>query len=215
MTTSTGNADKIIIKKYANRRLYDTNASAYVTLEHLARLVREKRDFIVQDAKTGEDLTRSVLTQIIFEQENREEGVLPISFLRQVIQLYGESMQSILPSYLELSMNTFISQQEKWREQMEKTAPSSSGSSVFETQIRHNISLFEETMRMFTAPLKAQNSSAESTPSQEKTHPESAPNVGKNKAHTEKSEETSAALSALQQQMADMQRQIEQLAKNN
>ncbi len=211
MTTSNGTADKIIIKKYANRRLYDTNASAYVTLDHLARLVREKRDFIVQDAKTGEDLTRSVLTQIIFEQENKEEGVLPISFLRQVIQLYGESMQSILPSYLELSMNTFLSQQEKWREQIEKTATNSSASSLFETQIRHNISLFEETMRMFTAPPKP----AENAPTPASSTYKSNKKPSSDAPESEKNDDTSSALSALQQQMADMQRQIEQLAKNN
>lgn len=205
MTTSNGTADtadKIIVKKYANRRLYDTNASAYVTLDHLARLVREKKDFIVQDAKTGEDLTRSVLTQIIFEQENREEGVLPISFLRQVIQLYGESVQSVLPSYLELSMNTFISQQEKWREQLEKTMPNSGNGSVFEAQIRHNISLFEETMRLFTTPAASQQTTQkeDATPT-----PEEESNKG--------NADTSEALSALQQQMADMQAQIAKLAK--
>ncbi len=214
MTTSNGTAgsvDKIIIKKYANRRLYDTNASAYVTLDHLARLVREKKDFIVQDAKSGEDLTRSVLTQIIFEQENREEGVLPISFLRQVIQLYGESIQSVLPSYLELSMNTFLSQQEKWREQLEKSASYSNGGSAFEAQIRHNISLFEDTMRMFTAPAAAQPAKQEKPPEEEKKpQPKSENSESQNSSNA-----TNEALSALQQQMADMQQKLEQLSKGN
>ncbi|WP_018995692.1 polyhydroxyalkanoate synthesis repressor PhaR [Hirschia maritima] len=205
MTTSkgtNGSEDKIIIKKYANRRLYDTNASAYVTLDHLARLVREERDFIVQDAKTGEDLTRSVLTQIIFEQENRDEGILPISFLRQIIQLYGESVQTVLPSYLELSMNTFLSQQEKWREQLEKTSPYKGNGSVFEAQIRNNISLFEETMKMFMSPAAA-HTTPPSPPPEEDTTP---------KKETE-NQATDDALSALQQQMADMQKQIEKLAQ--
>ena len=206
MTTSKGTTsseDKIIIKKYANRRLYDTNASAYVTLDHLARLVREKKDFIVQDAKTGEDLTRSVLTQIIFEQENREEGVLPISFLRQIIQLYGESVQTVLPSYLELSMNTFLSQQEKWREQLEKSSPYVGNGSAFEAQIRNNISLFEETMKMFMAPAAAHTEPAPSPPTEE----------DKKQSKEDISTSTDETLSALQQQMADMQKQIEKLAQ--
>jgi polyhydroxyalkanoate synthesis repressor PhaR len=86
--------EKIVIKKYANRRLYDTSTSAYVTLEHLSTLVRQGKEFIVQDAKTGEDLTRAVLAQIIFEQENQKDGVLPVSFLRQLIQFYGESFST-------------------------------------------------------------------------------------------------------------------------
>ena len=152
MASKKGSSDTIIIKKYANRRLYDTSASAYVTLDHLSRLVREGKDFVVQDAKSGEDLTRTVLAQIIFEQENQQEGVLPISFLRQIIQFYGESFQSMLPTYLEMSMNSFAMQQEKWREYMEKSLQSETGGpSPFEAQIRRNIAVFEETMRMFAS----------------------------------------------------------------
>ena len=111
MSQSSGQDEKIIIKKYANRRLYDTSASAYVTLEHLSELTRQGKEFMVQDAKTGEDLTRAVLAQIIFEQENKKEGVLPVSFLRQLIQFYGDNFQTMLPAYLELSMKTFGQQQ--------------------------------------------------------------------------------------------------------
>merc|ERR1712137_514422 len=107
--------DLIIIKKYANRRLYDTSTSSYVTLDHLSELVREGRDFEVRDAKSGEDLTRQVLTQIIFENETKGEGALPLNFLRQLIGFYGGGAQAFLPSYLEMSMNSFTEAQKEWR----------------------------------------------------------------------------------------------------
>mgnify|MGYP000176793337 CR=1 FL=1 len=104
---------KVVIKKYANRRLYDTQRSSYVTLDDLSVMVKEDRDFIVVDAKTNEDITRSVLTQIIIEEENKGENLLPIDFLRQLISLYGENMNTVLPRYLEQSMNTFVENQEQ------------------------------------------------------------------------------------------------------
>ncbi|MFY8113332.1 MAG: polyhydroxyalkanoate synthesis repressor PhaR, partial [Rhabdaerophilum sp.] len=107
-----------IIKKYANRRLYHTGTSSYVTLEDLAQMVRAGEDFVVTDAKTGEDITRSVLTQIIFEQENKGQFLLPITFLRQLIQFYGDHMQALVPRYLEMSLTRFMSDQDKLREQM-------------------------------------------------------------------------------------------------
>ena len=103
MAKGNGSDDLIIIKKYANRRLYDTSTSSYVTLDHLSELVREGRDFEVRDAKSGEDLTRQVLTQIIFENETKGEGALPLNFLRQLIGFYGGGAQTFLPSYLEMS----------------------------------------------------------------------------------------------------------------
>src|SRR5579875_3037759 len=109
--------DRVVIKKYANRRLYNTESSSYVTLEHLAEMVRDGVDFVVYDAKTNEDITRQVLTQIIFEAENSEQNLLPIRFLRQLIRLYGGQMQAMAPSYLELSLDAFVRQQEKLREQ--------------------------------------------------------------------------------------------------
>lgn len=201
----TGASDVIVIKKYANRRLYDTSASAYVTLEHLSRLVREGRDFVVQDARSGEDITRSVLAQIIFEQENREEGVLPISFLRQIIQFYGESMQTVLPSYLEMAMNTFVSQQEKWREHLEKTSSRASqdrAESPWETQIRLNMQMFEEAMRMFMPPR-----GPAATASEDKRD---APLDRAEKASDTADEDP---IIALQRQMSEMQKQIAELAK--
>src|SRR5271170_7494025 len=110
--------DKVVIKKYANRRLYNTRSSAYVTLEHLSEMVKEGTDFVVYDAKTNEDITRSVLTQIIFDEESRGPNLLPIQFLRQLIRFYGDSMQAFLPSYLELSLDSFTRQQERMRGQV-------------------------------------------------------------------------------------------------
>ena len=108
-----------VIKKYANRRLYHTGTSTYVTLEDLAGMVRNGEDFVVYDAKSGEDITRSVLTQIIFEQENKEgQNLLPVTFLRQLIRFYGDSLQALVPSYLEFSMENLSREQQKLREQM-------------------------------------------------------------------------------------------------
>ncbi len=114
---------KVVIKKYANRRLYNTASSSYVTLEHLSDMVKEGVDFVVYDAKTNDDITRSVLTQIIFEEENRGGGqnLLPIQFLRQLIGFYGNSMQAFLPSYLEMSLESFTKQQERMRTQFAGT----------------------------------------------------------------------------------------------
>src|SRR6201986_4063227 len=116
-------SDKVVIQKYANRRLYNKATSTYITLDDLALMVREGVDFVVYDAKTGEDITRKVLTQIIFEEESRGQNLLPIQFLRQLIRFYGDSMQAFLPSYLELSLESFIQQQDRMRKQMGALAP--------------------------------------------------------------------------------------------
>lgn len=141
-----------IIKKYANRRLYNTGTSTYVTLDDLAEMVKGGEDFLVQDAKSGEDLTRSVLTQIIFEQENRGTNLLPITVLRQLIRFYDDSMQAVVPSYLEHSINAFVADQEKIREAMAGslgTTPlgaMSGMSSVMQEQTRRNMELFQQAM---------------------------------------------------------------------
>ncbi len=109
----------VIIKKYANRRLYDTETSSYITLELLSQMTREGRDFVVVDAKTGDDITHSVLTQIIMEEEQRGENLLPVNFLRQLISLYGNSMQSMVPQYLEASMEAFRKNQQQFQQAME------------------------------------------------------------------------------------------------
>src|SRR5215217_8076488 len=111
--------EPVTIKKYANRRLYNTGTSTYVTLEDLAKMVKEGEDFVVYDAKSGEDITRSVLAQIIFEQENKEgQNLLPVTVLRQLIRFYGDSLQALVPSYLEFSMNNLSQEQQKLRDQM-------------------------------------------------------------------------------------------------
>jgi polyhydroxyalkanoate synthesis repressor PhaR len=118
MASAPGGDDVVIIKKYANRRLYNTESSTYITLEHLAGMVRDKREFKVMDAKTGEDITHNVLTQIIMEEEARGTTLLPVNFLRQLIAMYGDSMQGMVPQYLEASLEAFQRNQSQFRDAM-------------------------------------------------------------------------------------------------
>lgn len=141
-------AEPVVIKKYANRRLYNTRTSSYVTLDHLCEMVKEGTDFEVHDARTGEDITRSVLTQIIFEEEAKGQNLLPIRFLRQLIRFYGDSLQALLPGYLDLSMESFTRQQEDMRHRMAEAF--GGGSQTFEAMARQNLALYERTMRMFS-----------------------------------------------------------------
>lgn len=138
-----------VIKKYANRRLYHTGTSAYVTLEDLAAMVRAGDDFVVNDAKTGEDITHSVLTQIIFEQESKGENLLPVNFLRQMIRFYGDSMQALVPRYLEFSMDRLMQEQQGFRDQMQKTFGAFPMGRM-EEQVRTNMQVFNEALRMFS-----------------------------------------------------------------
>lgn len=142
-------SEPTIIKKYANRRLYNTGTSTYVTLEDLAVMVKGEEDFVVFDAKTGEDITRSVLTQIIFEQEGKGgQNLLPITFLRQLIRFYGDSMQGLVPSYLEFSISSLTREQEKLRAQMSE-AFGASAFEAMEEQVKRNTEMFERAMKMF------------------------------------------------------------------
>ena len=144
-----------VIKKYANRRLYNTGTSMYVTLENLAAMVKGNEDFVVQDAKTGEDITHSVLTQIIFEQENKAgQNLLPTTFLRQLIRFYGDSMQMLVPRYLEVSIDSLTKEQSKFREQISQ-AFGMGGFGAMEDQVRRNMEMFERTFAMF-APFARQ-----------------------------------------------------------
>ena len=137
------------IKKYANRRLYNTGTSTYVTLEDLAAMVKEGEDFLVYDAKTGDDITRSVLAQIIFEQENKAgQNLLPTTFLRQLIRFYGDSMQMVVPRYLEQSIDTLTREQEKFRKQLTTTF-SMTPFAPLEEHVRRNMEMFERTFSMF------------------------------------------------------------------
>ena len=169
--------DPIVIKKYANRRLYNTGTSTYVTLEDLAEMVKKGEEFTVQDAKTGDDITHPVLTQIIFELENKDgQNMLPISFLRQLISFYGDQMQMIVPSFLEQSMLAFSKEQERFREQLKgafgKTPMDvmkmATPMKALEEQTRRNMEMFQNAMRMFTPfPPAGGNSAASAEPKKE------------------------------------------------
>ena len=147
--TSSGAPGPIIIKKYANRHLYNTKTSSYVTLDHLCDMVKEGVEFEVRDARTGEDITRQVLAQIIFEEENKGQHLLPIQFLRQLIRFYGDSLQAFVPSYLELSMESFTKNQQEMREKFAEALGGKFGFKDFEKLTRQNIEMFERAMRMF------------------------------------------------------------------
>src|SRR2546423_4719801 len=154
-----GGRKPVVVKKYANRRLYNTASSSYVTLDDLAKMIKEGSDFVVYDAKTGEDLTRSVMTQIIVEQEQKGgQNMLPISFLRQLIGLYGDSMQFLVPGYLEQAMMTFARNQEQMRKNLRATF-GIFPFGQFEEMGKQNIALFEQALKML-APYASGTQSA-------------------------------------------------------
>jgi len=184
MAASRSPDDVVIIKKYANRRLYDTESSTYITLERLAEMVRQKRDFQVVDAKTGEDITRSVLTQIIMDEEARGTTMLPVNFLRQLISMYGDQMQSVVPQYLEASLDQLHRNQSQLRE----TMAGAFAVNPFAEMARRN-------MEMFTAAATGKAAAAEPGP---------APAVG---------EDNKAELSALKAQLAELQKQLDRLSE--
>jgi len=145
----------VVVKKYANRRLYNTEASSYVTLDDLAKMVREGRDFVVYDAKTGDDITRSVLTQIIVEEESKGgQNLLPTAFLRQLIGYYGDNLQDLVPRYLEFAMASFGRQQEQMRRAMEQTMggfmPFPANLGNLEELGKQNMAMMERAMTLFT-----------------------------------------------------------------
>ncbi|UFX45047.1 polyhydroxyalkanoate synthesis repressor PhaR [Bradyrhizobium sp. 41S5] len=181
------------IKKYANRRLYNTGTSTYVTLEDLAAMVKEGEDFLVYDAKTGDDITRSVLAQIIFEQENKAgQNLLPTTFLRQLIRFYGDSMQMVVPKYLEQSIDQLTREQERFRKQI-AGALSGTPFAPLEEQVRRNMELFQQTFSMFK-PFVPQRGGAEA----EKA-PEPAADDGN--------------IDDLRRQMKDMQERLERMSQ--
>ncbi|MCB9989292.1 MAG: polyhydroxyalkanoate synthesis repressor PhaR [Rhodospirillales bacterium] len=152
-TAKKKNEGPIVIKKYANRRLYDTGRSSYVTLDDLCQMVKEGHDFIVYDAKSGDDLTRQVLTQIIVDQESKGENMLPESFLRQLIGFYGDSLQSLVPGYLEQAFSAFSQNQEQFRDQMQKSMGGMgimNPMSAMEEINRQNMALFENAMQAWS-----------------------------------------------------------------
>jgi len=164
--TKNGSGEPTIIKKYANRRLYDTGRSSYVTLDDLCEMVKEGHDFVVQDAKSGSDITRSVLTQIIVDQETKgDNSLLPTSFLKNLIGFYGDNVQALVPNYLESTLDLFVSNQEQMREQINKSLEGMGSMNgmfttvpTLETLNRQNMAMFEQAMKMFT-PFNASESS--------------------------------------------------------
>jgi polyhydroxyalkanoate synthesis repressor PhaR len=192
----------ITIKKYANRRLYNTGTSTYVTLEDLAAMVKEGEDFLVYDAKTGDDITRSVLAQIIFEQENKAgQNLLPTTFLRQLIRFYGDSMQMVVPKYLEASIDTLTREQEKFRKQM-SSAFGSGPFAPLEEQVRRNMELFERTFSMFKPfGLGVPGMPRAGAPSE--PPPE----------HEPPASEGGDDMDALRRQMKDMQERLDRMSK--
>jgi polyhydroxyalkanoate synthesis repressor PhaR len=195
-----GEANPVIIKKYANRRLYNTETSSYVTLEDLGEMVRSERDFHVYDAKTGEDLTHAVLTQIIVEEEGKTgSNLLPIGFLRQLIRFYGHSIEQLVPKYLEFSMETLTREQERYRKQFADTF----GSAAFEAmheQARQNMALFERAFSMFAPLVKPEESEPQVKPAPPKT---AAPATA-----------TSSEIAELKAQLSAVQAQLERLSKS-
>jgi len=199
MAETSGAPEGVItIKKYANRRLYNTATSSYVTLEHLSRMVKDGVEFIVLDAKTNEDLTRQVLTQIITEEENKGENLLPIKFLRQIIGFYGQGMQGMVPRYLDLSMESFARNQQQIRQYMEETF---TGLFPFGDKLnemgKRNMAMFEDAMRMF-APF----------PQQQQREGEAAPDSGDTKRASE-----SAEMRDLRSKLDTLQEQLDRLLK--
>jgi len=192
MSTATKSAEPVKIKKYANRRLYNTGTSTYVTLEDLATMVKNGEDFAVEDAKSGEDITRSVLVQIISEQENKEgaQNLLPINFLRQLIRFYGDSMQMLVPRYLETSIDSLTREQQKFRDQMSQAFGVSPFGAIDET-VRRNMEMFQRAFSMFTPFARRE---------------------GEGTATEDKPASSGSDLDQLRQQLSDMQKKVDKLS---
>jgi polyhydroxyalkanoate synthesis repressor PhaR len=188
-------ADPVVIKKYANRRLYNTQTSTYVTLDHLCEMVKEGTEFEVRDARTGEDITRSVLTQIIFEEEAKGQSLLPIKFLRQLIRFYGDSLQGFVPGYLDMSMDSFTKNQEAMRNRVAEAF--GGGSQIIENMTRQNLAMFERAMQMFS-PF---------APKPRAEEPKTGNGSGETKA------KPSEEISELKNEIEEMRRQLAELSQ--
>ena len=194
--------EPVVIKKYANRRLYNTETSTYVTLDDLAAMVKSERDFVVFDAKTGDDLTHSVLTQIIVEQESRmgTQTLLPIPFLRQLIRFYGDSIERLVPSYLQISLDTLTKEQERFRKTFAGAFTPAGAFEAYQEQARKNLAMFEQAMAMFS-PFKGAGAQGPLKPEAE---------AGKDVAKGGKTDE----LAELKSQLAEMQAKVEKLSRD-
>ena len=194
--------EAVVIKKYANRRLYNTETSTYVTLDDLGGMVRSDRDFVVYDAKTGDDLTHSVLTQIIVEQENRQGGqtLLPVPFLRQLIRFYDDSIGRMVPGYLQFSLENLAKEQEKLRTQFASVfANPAAAFEVYQDLARRNMAMFEQALSMWT-PFGGRGADG----AQE----------GQQGAENGEPRKDSDEINDLKSQLANMQQKIDKLSKN-
>lgn len=200
--TNNSNAP-ITIKKYANRRLYNTATSSYVTLDHLCQMVKEGVEFVVFDAKSNDDITRSVLTQIIVEEENKgEQNLLPISFLRQLISYYGDaSQQVLLPKYLDMTMQSFTDNQEKMQGYMKETFGSVFPFGQFDEMSKQNNAMFEQAMQFFT-PF-AQNNGDAAKPEKPQPSPAQA------------ASNSDSEFKSLKEQLDNMQARLNEMEKSS
>lgn len=194
--------EPVVIKKYANRRLYNTDTSSYVTLDDLAEMVRAERDFIVHDAKTGEDLTHSVLTQIIVEQESKGQNLLPIRFLRQLIRFYGAGIERLVPSYLEFSLDTLTREQERYSKQFAGAFGPPSFEAMQE-QAKQNFAMFERALGMFSpyAPKEGEDAGKAGAKSQNDNEPGGTDAAAETDARSDEIASLKAELSAMQDKL--------------
>jgi polyhydroxyalkanoate synthesis repressor PhaR len=200
----------VVIKKYANRRLYNTATSTYVTLDHLSQMVKDKTDFVVYDAKTGDDITRSVLTQIIVEEESKGgQTLLPIPFLRQLISFYGDSLQGVVPQYLEMSMTQFARNQEQMRRYLQN-AFGFNPFQQFESMGKQNMAMFEKAMRMFNPFGTGQPGGV---PPAQANGQETPPSTKGPEAPTAANKE--AAIDDLKRKLDELQGQLAELSKKS
>ena len=197
--SEAADGDVAVVKKYANRRLYNTATSSYVTLDELSQMVRLGKDFVVFDAKTGEDITRSVLTQIILEEDGKGRNLLPISFLRRIIGFYDDSLHALVPRYLEVSMENFARHQDQMRDYVDETfsrflpVKPSAGMVPFETMARQNLAMFQNAARMLT-PFTEPAATRDETDGEEDAAPA-----------------LSAKVRELENQLTQLQRQLDEI----
>jgi polyhydroxyalkanoate synthesis repressor PhaR len=204
-----GEASPIIIKKYANRRLYNTHTSSYVTLEHLAQMVKDGVEFTVHDAKSGDDITRAVLTQIIVEEEAKGQNLLPIGFLRQLISLYGDSLQGLVPQYLDVMMGSFADNQDQIRNYLDGALGGFNPFQQMEEISRRNMQVFEQAVNMFSSPdTPHAQTPADRTPAEDTPPPADA-------TAEDPTTEERAAFDELKSQLLTMQRQLDALSRKN
>ncbi|TQV83383.1 polyhydroxyalkanoate synthesis repressor PhaR [Denitrobaculum tricleocarpae] len=196
-----GEDGPITIKKYANRRLYNTATSSYVTLDHLCQMVQEDVDFVVYDAKTGDDITRAVLTQIIVEEEAKGQNLLPINFLRQLIGFYGDNMQWMVPRYLEHMMEGFATNQEKLRQSMQETFGGIFPFGNLEEMGKQNMAMFENAMKLWTPPAPDASS-------------DDAKESGAPDTKTDSDAASSESLDDLKTKVEELQKQLEVISKS-